>query len=249
MHITIRGEAGPRIRPAIWTSLLAAALILVVVGCGGAGSNSEGGEGGEDGGNDGEDDTTAPAAPSGLSGDARDGAVSLSWEVVDAADTYRVYRAQSSTDGVEGSALATDLSETNYKDTGAENGTAYFYRVTSVDGSGNESGGSGEVKRTPFAPPSELAGTSGDSQILLEWSAAAGAKSYSVYRAQSSTNEATGDPLATGITEASYTDTSAVNGTKYYYRVTSVNPEDEESPSSGEVEKSAFSNPPDPPDG
>ncbi len=46
-----------------------------------------------------------------------------------------------------------------------------------------------------------------------------------------------------GVSEAAYTDTSAENGTKYYYRVTSFNPE-EESSASNEVEKTPFSDPP-----
>jgi fibronectin type 3 domain-containing protein len=68
-----------------------------------------------------------------------------------------------------------------------------------------------------------------------------------VYRSTSSTSGAEGDPLGTGVTEASFADTTAENGTKYYYRVTSVNPNGAESASSGEVEKTPFSDPPDRP--
>ena len=38
-------------------------------------------------------------------------------------------------------------------------------------------------------------------------------------------------------------DETAENGTKYYYRVTTVNPEDEESAASNEVERTPFSDP------
>jgi len=239
-----------RVLRGLGMGLLALALVGLGAGCGGAGSNEAGNGGSDDGGDDGGDggdDTTTPAAPAGLDADATDGAIALSWNAVDEADTYRVYRATSSTDGVEGSVLATDLSETSYQDTGAENGTTYYYRVTAVDDADNQSNGSDEAKGTPFAPPSELTGTSGDSKIELNWGAAAGAESYSVYRDTSSMEGAQGEPLTTDLPNAAYTDTTAKNGTKYYYRVTSVNPENEESAATNEVGKAAFSNPPDRP--
>jgi fibronectin type 3 domain-containing protein len=68
-----------------------------------------------------------------------------------------------------------------------------------------------------------------------------------VYRSASSTDGAEGEPLATGVAETSYSDSTAENGTKYYYRVTSVNPNGAESDASSEVEKTPFSDPPDRP--
>jgi len=246
MFISIRSRtmnAWLHILRGLGMGLLAFAVVGLGAGCGLIGSDGEA----NNGGNDDDDDTTAPADPTGLSADATDGTVELAWESVDDADSYSVYRAERSTDGAEGSALETGLSTTDYEDAGAENGTTYYYRVTAVDEAGNESDGSGEVQGTPFAPPSELAGTSGDSQIELNWSAATGAESYSIYRDTSSTEGVEGDPLKTGVSDAAYTDTTAKNGTKYYYRVTSVNPEDEESTASNEVGKAAFSDPPDRP--
>ena len=71
--------------------------------------------------------------------------------------------------------------------------------------------------------------------------------SYCLCRNTTSTEGPEGDPLATGIAETSFADTTVQNGTKYYYRVTSVNPNGAESASSGEVEKTPFSDPPDRP--
>lgn len=218
---------------------------LVEAGCGGAGSNSENGNNGDGDGGGNDDETVVPAAPSDLTADAGDGAVELTWDDVDDADSYSVYRATSSTEGVSGSALETGVSQTTYTDDDAENGTTYYYRVTAV--ADEEGDPSDEVEGTPFAPPSELVGTSGDSQIQLEWAEATGAVFYNVYRDTASTEEAEGDPLAREVEGTSYTDETARNGTKYYYRVTSVNPEDEESTASGEVGKTPFSDPPDRP--
>ena len=249
MHVMHRTTPWRRAFRLAGTVLLVSALALGGAGCGGAGPNTGGGDdgdGGDGGGGGDEGDTTAPAAPAGLTTDAGDGAVALSWDAVDDAATYRVYRATAPTDGASGSALDTGLSATSYNDPSVTNGSTYYYRVTAVDEAGNESDGSGEAASTPFAKPTQLTGTSGDGQIKLAWSEAAGAEAYRVYRATASTSGAEGDPLAT-IAPAAYTDTTAENGTKYYYRVTAVNPEDEESAASNEVAKTPFSDPPDRP--
>jgi fibronectin type 3 domain-containing protein len=169
--------------------------------------------------------------------------VVLSWDPVGEAETYNVYRSTSSTDGPSGTPLNTGLSDPSYQDPDAENGTTYYYRVTAVDSAENESDASGEVSATPFTHPTALAGQSADSQVVLEWSEAAGAASYTVYRSTNSMDGTPDEPLTTEVSETTVTDTSAVNGTKYYYRVTAVNPGGEESAASNEVVKTPFAVP------
>ncbi len=187
------------------------------------------------------------ASPSGLSATPGDGTTQLSWEAAGGADTYNVYRSTSS--GVDASSdpLGTGISSTEYADETAENGTEYFYVVTAAASGDRESDASGEVEAIPFAAPSGLEGTSRDSEVALSWDAAGGADTYNVYRSTSSTDGAEGEPLATGVAETSYADSTAKNGTKYYYRVTSVNSSGAESDASSEVEKTPFSDPPDRP--
>jgi fibronectin type 3 domain-containing protein len=208
--------------------------------CSGGGSN--GGSGDDPGGG-----LEAPASPNGLEAVSQNGAIGLDWDAVSEADTYNVYRSTSS--GVDASSdpLGTGISSTEYADETAENGTEYFYVVTAAASGDRESDPSGKVSAVPFAAPSGLEGTSRDSEVALSWDAAAGADTYSVYRSTSSTGGAEGEPLATGIAETSFADSTAENGTKYYYRVTSVNPSGTESSASGEVEKTPFSDPPDRP--
>lgn len=123
-------------------SVLLVGLWAVGGGCTGAGSN---------GGSD--EDVPAPSNLTATSGDSE---ISLTWDAVDGADAYNVYRATSPTDDAQGEPQYVDISSPNHTDTGAENGTAYYYRVTAVDEDGNESDASGEVKKTPFsAPPSQ----------------------------------------------------------------------------------------------
>jgi fibronectin type 3 domain-containing protein len=186
-----------------------------------------------------------PAAPSGLSAESASGEVNLDWEAASDAETYNVYRGAESGVDASGSPLEEGLSETSYTDGSAENGETYFYVVTGV--ADEEGDPSGEAQGAPFAPPSGLEGTSGDSQVSLSWEAAPGAETYSVYRDTTSGVDASGNPLAEGVGEASYADESAENGTTYYYVVTSVNTTEEESPESGQVRKTPFSDPPDRP--
>jgi len=246
MSFSLQAMLSTRGRSRAFIALLSLGLVLLAPGCGLFGGNGGGGSGTGDGDGDGDGDgtdTTAPAVPSNVSADARDGSVALSWDAVDEADTYNVYRSESSTDGAEGSPLNTDISGTSYEDTDVSNGTTYYYRVTAVDSEGNESDGSGEAQSIPFAAPMALEGTSGDAQVELSWSGGAGAETYSVYRSTSSTDGATGDPLTTGRSETTFTDSTAENGTTYYYRVTSVNPDEEESTASNELKKTPFAEP------
>jgi fibronectin type 3 domain-containing protein len=60
------------------------------------------------------------------------------------------------------------------------------------------------------------------SPITLSWTAVSGATSYNVYRGTAS-GFSNKTRLASDITGTTYTDTSAVAGTTYYYQVTAVN--------------------------
>lgn len=70
--------------------------------------------------------------------------------------------------------------------------------------------------------PSNLTATAGNAEVALSWSAGSGASSYNVYRGTSSGGESS-TPLVTGVSGTTYTDTTVTNGTKYYYKVASVN--------------------------
>lgn len=96
----------------------------------------------------------------------------------------------------------------------------------------------------PPQAPSGLSATSGNGEVNLAWESVQKADRYRVYRATSSTNEASGTPLETNVTSTDYTDTSAENGTTYYYRVTAVAGEDSESDASGEATVTPFAEPP-----
>jgi hypothetical protein len=129
------------------------------------------------------------------------------------------------------------------------NNKPFNYTVTAVNSSGVESAASNEICVVPSAAttgtggapgaPYGIVAASGNNQIKLSWTAPTGATSYNVLRGTSPNSETS---LATGIASATYTDTTAANGTMYYYKITATNSSGT-SPLSSEVnEKPAAAN-------
>ncbi len=92
-------------------------------------------------------DLLPPPPPTGLTALVETKAVRLVWDAVDAPDLagYRIYRTEGT--GLQELKIAgkfplvlnPPLTQTNYTDTTINRGISYFYEVTSVDKSGNES--------------------------------------------------------------------------------------------------------------
>jgi VCBS repeat-containing protein len=106
-------------------------------------------------------DTTPPAAPTGLNATAGNGSVDLTWDANAESDLagYNVYRNTTSpvalTSPLNGGTL---VAAPTYLDSTAVNGQQYFYAVTAVDDSNNESAASNEDSATPTAPPEQPTG-------------------------------------------------------------------------------------------
>lgn len=97
-------------------------------------------------GGSGGSDTTPPNAPGGLTAAGGNQQINLAWNTNSESDLagYNVYRSQVSGSGyakVNGALLTTPA----FDDTGLSANTTYFYVVTAVDTSGNESGNSAEA--------------------------------------------------------------------------------------------------------
>ncbi len=189
-------------------------------------------------------DVTAPAAPAGLGATAGDGQVDLTWAANGEGDLdgYNVHRATTA-GGPYTQLNGTPVASPAYTDTAVTNGTTYYYVVSAVDTSGNESGTSGEASATPSAgdvtPPSAptgLAATGGDGQVDLTWdpNGEGDLDGYNVHRATTAGGPYTQLNGAV-VASAAYTDTAVTNGTTYYYVVSAVDTSGNESGTSSEA--------------
>ena len=74
----------------------------------------------------------------------------------------------------------------------------------------------------PYAASGLNAALDNLTNVNLSWTAGSGATSYNLYRANQSGYEST-NPIVTGITGTTYTDTNLNSGTTYYYQVVAAN--------------------------
>jgi hypothetical protein len=130
-----------------------------------------------------------------------------------------------------------------YTDSSVTNGTCYWYVVTAVDTDGNESGYSTDTHATPntgdvTAPsaPTGLSASAGNAEVSLSWTAPGDAdlSSYHVYRSIVSGNYYYYvDAVTAPVT--SYLNTGLTNGITYYYVVTAIDTNNNESSDSNEA--------------
>ena len=162
-------------------------------------------------------ESAPPAAPTGLTATGGVGEAVLDWDD-QVSVTFSVYRSETS--GGPYSVVVSGLSESSYVDAGVAAGT-YFYVVTAVDGSGNESDPSPEVSATvesaPPAAPTGLTATAGVEQVSLDWDDQASV-TFTVYRFEVDDWV----PIASGLSVSEHLDTGLLGGETYRYVVTAV---------------------------
>ena len=171
---------------------------------------------------------TPPSAPLNVISAGGNGQASLSWEKEGGATTYHVYWSTKAGVNKQTGTKIPDVSSIYYH-TGLTNGTTYFYVVTAANQYG-ESGESQEVSATPSAlepplPPSNVAVLAGDRQVMIRWSpedAASDITSHNIYWSTSAGITKQGSVKISNVTTP-YTHKDLINGTTYYYVVTSVN--------------------------
>ena len=169
----------------------------------------------------------ALGTPAGLAGtvdfDAEPAAVDLSWDAVDGAAGYRVYRSA----GTGEPERLTEQPGTGFRDDTAVLGRSYTYTVTAVADGGAESDPSQPLELTVADPdvaapatPTGLATTEVNrNDITLGWNPSEGASFYLVSRS----TRADG-PFAevASVREPTFTDTKVLTTRPYYYQVTAV---------------------------
>lgn len=174
-----------------------------------------------------------PTAPTGVS--ATDGTstnlITISWSTVSGATSYEVWRGTTSS-SASATSLATGISAVTYADSTASPAVRYYYWLKAVNSSGTSSFSASDTGYLGLSSPAAVSATDGTSttMVTVTWTAAPGAGSNEVWRGTTA-SPASATSLATGITAATYSDTTVVPGTLYYYWVKAVN----------EVATSAFS--------
>jgi|GEM_PF-145398 len=150
--------------------------------------------------------------------------VVLSWNSVEGADGYGIYR-----DGGAGFLLIGSSATPAFGDQSVVGGKPYRYRITAVNPYG-ESEPSQEVSGSAAmaAPAGLSAHLSRDGRsVLLAWTGAPGSGGFVIYR--STSGDASSAEIVGTTTFTSFEDTSIESGVDYTYWVASVDAEGEES--------------------
>ena len=153
------------------------------------------------------------------SNNAKTGKVQLTWDAVEGAVEYKIYRSTSK-DGTYSRMFTT--TKTTYTNTKAEAGVTYYYKVVAVaEKTVANSAPSSIVSRTCDLP--QVKGLTGKINLLgrpkLTWDAVEGAVEYKIYRAETETGKYT--KMHT-TTKTSYTNSKDIDGRSYYYYVVAV---------------------------
>ncbi|MDD6212425.1 MAG: fibronectin type III domain-containing protein [Clostridiales bacterium] len=157
---------------------------------------------------------SAPAV-SGLTNTAS--GVQIKWKAVTGAQKYRVFRKI----GSQSWEALEDTASTEFLDQKVQSGTTYRYtvRCISADGKIYTSSYDSKGKTICYLARPKLTGITNTADgMKITWSKVSGAEGYYVYR-KTENGKYTKIKKVTGAKTLSYTDTSAKNGTFYYYTV------------------------------
>lgn len=181
--------------------------------------------GNEDSGDEGNDDNSeqVPSTPTSVTARVDGSTISISWQSVSGANSYKIYRSTSAYGSY--SLIGTAISA-SYRDSSPVSGYNY-YKVSAVNVYG-ESQQSGYAScnytdsnndNTVPSVPSGLSAVVDGSAISISWYSVSGANSYKVYRSTSAYGSYS---LVGTVYSASYRDSSPVSGYNYY-KVSAVN--------------------------
>ena len=143
--------------------------------------------------------------------------ITVTWEAVDGAVSYRVLRATS--DAVADAVVVGTSAGTSWMDRAAECGTVYTYWVVAVGAniSGEASASDEGYLRLPA--PTDVTASNGAyaDRVRIAWAEVPAASHYRVYRSSAASGSKT--PISGWQTARTYSDTTAEAGQTYYYFV------------------------------
>ena len=147
---------------------------------------------------------------------ASSGKIKVSWDAVDGAAEYKVYRATSENGTYS---LVKTTTSTSYTNTSAAAGKTYYYKVRAIADNTSANSAYSEIDSlicTLARPDVTLSSVASTGKIKVAWEAIDDAAAYEIYRATSEDGEYT---LVKTTEDITWTDDTAVAGTAYYYRV------------------------------
>ena len=163
---------------------------------------------------------SVPAKPVNVSVTATaTGALTISWDAVPGAGSYKVWRYTSSTEKT----LVGETAGCSLTETGRPVGYPSSYCVTALtpekdSESGVSATAQGMCESIPARPEILSSGSAGAGTIRLTWNAVPGAASYNIYRYISSTETS----LVGTVTGTSFTETGRYEGSTYSYLLSAL---------------------------
>ena len=146
--------------------------------------------------------------------------VQVSWEAVENASAYRVYRR---TENGKWGIIAKVMSGTSYLDNAAQNGVTYYYTVRAENGSSLSPSFDATKRIVCIKNLADVViegVNNGANGVTINWKSVSGAKAYRVYR-RVDTGKWT--VLTSNAVGTSYLDKTAQTGVTYYYTVRALN--------------------------
>jgi len=171
-----------------------------------------------------------PTAPALSTNGDSSSQITISWEAVANASSYRVE--MNTTDSFTGDGTGAcsapncrSGSGTSQVFTGLSQNADYYFRAftTNALGTSDESDHVSEttLAQTPGGAPALTAGTAACTTVALSWTAISPVTSYTIQR--SAASSFTSPTTTTGVTGTSRSMTGLTCGTKYYFRIAAVN--------------------------
>ena len=177
------------------------------------------------------DDGGIPATPTGVQATPGDSFISLSWQSVADANSYRVYRDTDSGVSSRQYTLRTEVSSNSVTIT-AVNGTTYYHVVTAVNSVG-ESSESSVVSAQPQSSgilPADFSAVAGAAEVTLSWTSFSDDTTYNIYRSSDSDCDLDNYNTACSASEGElftdkepgFVDTGLTTFTTYYYWIEAI---------------------------
>ena len=161
--------------------------------------------------------------------DAATGKVKLTWNTVDGAKNYEIYRSTSKTakpgDDNWTKIYTASATSTSLKNTSTTVGTTYYYYIKAIGYDSNANNSNTSVSNVVYRccdlprPVVTTGNKTSTGKVVIKWDAVDGADKYEIYRSTSIDGEYTKIYTTTGT---SLTNTTTEPGVTYYYKVKAI---------------------------